>query len=260
MTEGRPPIPLVFLHGWTMEGGVFEDIIRRLGADFSCHAPDLPGHGGHVSDFPLTIDGCADFVADYLHRYGLEKPVIVGWSLGAMVAWKLADRYPGVALSGLAAIDMSPKIVNDTHWSLGIRNFEARQNERTLLAIAGDWSAFAARVNTGMYASDSQQAHPETLKIIRRQKPPAMAALWASLAEADAREILPTLGCPTLVMKGAKSRLYPPETASYIADHAPGADLARFERSGHSPHLEEPERFVDVLRNWALALAEKTTA
>ena len=87
-----------------------------------------------------------------------------------------------------------------------------------------------------------------------------MAALWASLAEADAREILPTLGCPTLVMKGAKSRLYPPETASYIADHAPGADLVRFERSGHSPHLEEPERFVDVLRNWALAVGEKTTA
>jgi pimeloyl-[acyl-carrier protein] methyl ester esterase len=260
MIEARSPIPLVFLHGWTMEGDIFAGTIRRLGSDFACHAPDLPGHGGHASDFPLTIDGCADFVADYLRRQGLERPIIVGWSLGAMVAWTLASRRPDVALSGLATIDMSPKIVNDVNWSLGIRNFEARQNERTLLAIAGDWSAFAARVNAGMYASGSQETHPETLKIIRRQKPAAMASLWASLAQADARTILTTLACPALVMKGAKSRLYAPETASYIADHTPGAALVRFEQSGHSPHLEEPDRFAHTLRDWALGLRQKVTA
>lgn len=250
MAEPAAKPPLVFLHGWTMEGGVFGHVISRLSNVFDCHAPDLPGHGATDSGFLLDLDGCADFVADYLTRHGLQHPVIVGWSLGAMVAWNLSRRHPHIGLSGIVAIDMSPKIVNGPHWHLGIRNFEARQNERTLAAIAADWTAFAARVNGGMYAAGTNEPHPETLAIIRRKKPSAMAALWASLADADERETLKQLTLPLLVIKGAKSRLYPPETGRFVAEHARHGTLVRFENAGHSPHLEEPERFASVLGDW----------
>jgi pimeloyl-[acyl-carrier protein] methyl ester esterase len=256
MADAPARPPLVFLHGWTMEGRIFAEMIGRLSGAFECHAPDLPGHGASEDGFPLDIDGCADFVANFLERHELRKPVLVGWSLGAMVAWNLTRRHPDIALSGTVAIDMSPKIVNGPHWHLGIRNFEARQNERTLAAIAADWSAFAARVNGGMYAAGTSEPHPETLAIIRRKNPTAMAALWASLAEADERETLKRLASPLLVIKGAKSRLYPPETGRFVAEHAPKATLLRYENSGHSPHLEEPARFAEALSGWIDALVQ----
>lgn len=257
MADAPARPPLVFLHGWTMEGRIFDPVIGRLSGTFDCHAPDLPGHGASDDGFPLDIDGCADFVADYLTRNGLRNPVLVGWSLGAMVAWNLTRRHPEISLSGIVAIDMSPKIVNGPHWHLGIRNFEARQNDRTLAAIAADWNAFAARVNGGMYAAGTNEPHPETLAIIRRKKPAAMAALWASLAQADERETLKRLTTPLLVIKGAKSRLYPAETGRFVAEHAPDATLIRFENSGHSPHLEEPDQFITTLSVWAEALSRK---
>jgi pimeloyl-[acyl-carrier protein] methyl ester esterase len=35
----------VLLHGWTMRGVIFDDLIARLPPELDCHAPDLPGHG-----------------------------------------------------------------------------------------------------------------------------------------------------------------------------------------------------------------------
>lgn len=251
MTDGDTRHTLVFLHGWTMEGRIFDDTVQRLADRFDCHAPDLPGHGAESNGFPPTVDGAADFVADYLTRNEILRPVLVGWSLGAMVAWNLTRRHSDVALAGIAAIDMSAKIVNGPHWHLGIRNFEARQNEKALNAMKADWQAYALRINAGMYAADSQQPHPETLAIIRRKDPDAMAAMWSSLTEADERDTIGLLPCQLLVMKGEKSRLYAPETGRYLADRAPSAELVRFDHSGHSPHLEEAERFADVLAQWA---------
>lgn len=257
MAESAAKPPLVFLHGWTMEGAIFARIIGDLSSAFDCHAPDLPGHGSTEDGYALTLDGCADFVADYLARNRLRRPVIIGWSLGAMVAWNLSRRHPDIALAGIVAIDMSPKIVNGPHWHLGIRNFEARQNERTLAAIAADWNAYAIRVNSGMYAAGASDPHPETLAIIRNKNPIAMRSLWASLAEADERETLKSLSCPLLVIKGAKSRLYPAETGRYVAEHTRDTTLARFDNAGHSPHLEEPDGFVATLRDWLAALPKR---
>lgn len=247
--------PLVFLHGWTMEGAIFDDVVRRLEDRFDCYAPDLPGHGAALGDYPPDIDGAAAFLAAYLERETLKSPILVGWSLGAMVAWQLARRLPDLDLGGLAIVDMSPKTVNDESWQLGIRGFDAARNEKALALMQADWHAYAPRINVGMYAEGSEAPHPETLAIIRRQSPGAMAAMWGSLCEADAREVLAMLRCPTLVINGARSRIYPAETAAYIARASKQSRIAVMEASGHSPHLEEPARFAEILADWATGLA-----
>jgi pimeloyl-[acyl-carrier protein] methyl ester esterase len=250
MTEGGKKPALVFLHGWTMQASIFDGVADLLSDRFDCHAPDLPGHGSQIGAPVLTMDAAADSVVGYLQAGGIEMPVLVGWSMGAMVAWNLARRHPAIALAGLAVIDMSPKIVNDDQWLLGIRNFEARQNRRTLAAMMADWDAYAARVNSGMYAAGNLAPHPETLAMIKSCDAAAMAAMWRSLSEADERQSLARLTAPTLVIKGARSRIYPPETGEYIAASARMGELAVMPQSGHSPHLEEPERFADILSDW----------
>ncbi len=242
--------PVVFLHGWTMEGRIFANIIDRLDGAFDCHAPTLPGHGGAGGEYPLTIDGAADFVVDYIGRHDLPHPVLVGWSLGAMVAWNLARRYPQLPLAGIVVIDMSPKIVNDAAWHLGIRGFDCRHNERTLAAMKADWAGYAERVDLGMHATGNSADHPDILSIIRQKDACAMAAIWTSLSQADERRSLGRIACPMLVIKGAKSRIYPMQTGRYIADNVPDAKLVRMANSGHSPHLEEPGQFADILADW----------
>lgn len=233
-----------------MRAEVFSGVIERLADDFDCHALNLPGHDIKEATFPPTIDGAADMVANYIVGNAMGSAIIVGWSLGAMVAWNLSRRHPEVSLGGIVVIDMSPKIVNDGVWKLGIRNFEAIQNNKALGVMLADWNAYAARVNAGMYASDSSTPHPETLRIIRSQNPEAMAKMWASLANADERATISDVPCPMLIFKGAKSRIYPPETGRFIAENARSAKLVRMEHSGHAPHLEEPEHFTEILKEW----------
>ncbi|MCO6188295.1 alpha/beta fold hydrolase [Rhizobium sp. L1K21] len=250
-SEGKPP--LVFLHGWTMEGRIFADVITRLEDRFSCHTMDLPGHGKADQRYPLTIEGAAERIRDYLLENRIERPVLVAWSLGAMAVWNLLRRFPDLDAAGLAVIDMSPKIVNDDSWHLGMRHFNRAKNERTLMRMREDWQSYCVRINESTFAA-GHAPQAQTLDIMRRQNPQAMAAMWRALASADERQTISQLACPMLVMSGAKSRVYSSDTAVWLVQNAPAAEHVIFPQSGHAPLLEEKERFSDVLAEWALRI------
>jgi pimeloyl-[acyl-carrier protein] methyl ester esterase len=247
---------LVFLHGWTMDGAIFADQCARLGERYACHAPTLPGHGpgALVGEGALSIAAMADAVAHYIAVQRLHCPVLVGWSLGAMVAWAVTQRHPRLALSGLVAVDMSPKILNAPGWRHGIRGFSLADNDRAIAAMHAQWPDYAARIHAGMYARGPAQAPPETLQMIRARAPGEMIAVWQSLCAADARAAVADLRCPMLIVKGTRSRIYALETAHWLLSAAPVAQLALFEASGHSPHLEQPALFADTLAAWLARL------
>lgn len=74
----------------------------------------------------------------------------------------------------------------------------------------------------------------------------------------DVKPQLSTVTCPTLVTVGRHDWITPVSASETIAELVPGAQLVVFERSGHSPPLEEPERFQQVVRTFlddALAVA-----
>lgn len=93
---GNPPI--VFIHGGYCDR---QDWIRQLEHFSQRHrviALDLPGHGeSDPLDEPFSIEGCADTVAWLCEELGLEKPVVVGHSLGGAVSLSLVDRHPELA-------------------------------------------------------------------------------------------------------------------------------------------------------------------
>ena len=78
-----------------------------------------------------------------------------------------------------------------------------------------------------------------------------MAAMWTSLLAADSRGLIPRLDIPLLATHGARSRVYPAESAMWLAENAPSGTRHTFARSGHSPHLEEPEAFADTVAAFA---------
>src|SRR5918997_6092747 len=92
--EGEPPIVLV--HGWCCDHTYFAPQFERFASGgHRVVAVDLRGHGR--SDKPqqdYTIQLFADDLAWTCHRIGVEKPVVVGHSMGGIVAFDLAARYP----------------------------------------------------------------------------------------------------------------------------------------------------------------------
>jgi pimeloyl-ACP methyl ester carboxylesterase len=89
--------PLILLHGGLGSGEMFGPILPALTANHQVIAPDLQGHGRTADvDRPLSIETMADDIAALIKHLGLEKPDVMGYSLGGGVAMLTAIRHPEV--------------------------------------------------------------------------------------------------------------------------------------------------------------------
>jgi pimeloyl-ACP methyl ester carboxylesterase len=97
-THGRAGLrPLVLLHGGLGSGEMFGPIMPTLAADHQVIAPDLQGHGRTADiDRPIDVRLMADDIAALIGHLGLEKPDVMGYSLGGGVAFQTAVRHPEV--------------------------------------------------------------------------------------------------------------------------------------------------------------------
>ena len=87
--------PLILLHGGLMSGETFGPVLPALAAHHRVIVVDLQGHGRTADiDRPIDVKLMADDIAALIDHLGLDKPDIVGYSLGGGVAMQVAIRHP----------------------------------------------------------------------------------------------------------------------------------------------------------------------
>ena len=96
---------------WTLAGRHF----ARKGLNIQ--AVDLPGHGRSEGSLIDTIEGMADWVIRSLDATGQDKTIIVGHSMGSLVAFDVAARYPD-RITTLVMVGTSIPTVSYTHLTL----------------------------------------------------------------------------------------------------------------------------------------------
>lgn len=88
-------LPVVLVHGYGMSSGYMVPLARRLAAERTVYAPDLPGHGR--SDDPgrtLSIHELAEFLTVWMDAVGIGKAAFLGNSMGCQILAELAVRHP----------------------------------------------------------------------------------------------------------------------------------------------------------------------
>lgn len=236
---------------------MFDAQVEALSTQFRIVVPDLPGHGASPafpggSGFPLLADRLAALVAELR----LQNFCLVGWSLGALVAWDLLARHPGIGAERLVTVDMVPRLLNDGDWAFGLRKgADHHVFDRQIELMKTDWAActalFVPRIFAAANAARRQALIARTKSIALENDPESMAAIWQVMVEQDFRAVLMGLQLPSLVVAGAQSQLYPVTAAEWIAAQMPRAQLAVFGSSGHAPHMEQPEEFNQALADFA---------
>lgn len=244
---------IVLLHGWSCHGGFFPGQFEELARDFHLLAPDLPGHGRTgIAGPPLSIEAAADASAQMIEARGLRDVLLVGWSMGAAVAWSILSRHGCARIAGLVTVDMSPRPLNDATWRLGLHDgLDLERSDRAAAAMPGSWPAFTDRVVQSLFA-DGLSQDPKLAEWARNEiarcDPNSMATMWRSLTAQDFRALQPRIDRPALIAYGGKSALYGPGVFSWTAAQAPRARLARFDHSGHAPHLTEAGAFNAAIK------------
>lgn len=254
--EGQGP-PILLIHGWGVSGDLFEQQITGLSSRFRMVVPDLPGHAASpalAADEPFAH--LADSIASLIHELHLPRLCVVGWSMGAMVAWDLVLRYPQLGIAALVSIDMVPSLLNRPGWQHGLRDGDdARLFQRNIQRMRSDWLAytnlFVPRIFSARAGLDTAQQVERTTQVALANDPESMANNWMRMATLDFRLRLSDIAIPTLVMAGAHSQLYTVAAAEWVCQQLPNARLEVFSDSGHAPHIEETEKFNRILAGFA---------
>jgi pimeloyl-[acyl-carrier protein] methyl ester esterase len=251
--EGRGT-PLVLLHGLMAHGGFFREQ-AVLADDFRLIRIDLRGHGGSAAAAnagPPSVEQIAADVAELAAALDLKDAIGVGWSMGATILWHVLTGPAAGRFAGAVVVDMTARVLNDAEWGLGL---SPEACEARSAAIRDDFESFALGAGQAIFAqpvSNGARALADWASFeFARNDPGTIAALWASLVRQDVRALLERIQHPTLVVHGAQSRLYGGDTADHLVAALPNASALRFDRSGHAPHLEQPELFNRILRDFA---------
>ena len=252
--EGRGR-PLVLLHGLMAHGGFFQ-AQNALADRFRLIRIDLRGHGASAADGTgPSIDQLVGDVAQLVEALELEDAIGIGWSLGATVLWRVLDGPVGSRFAGAVVIDMTARVRNDGEWELGLSPDVC---EARTAAIAEDFESFAVGAGQGIFAQPIDAARRPLADWasfeFARNDPGTIASLWTALEQEDLRGLLGRIGQPTLVVHGARSQLYGDGTADHLVSALPNARAVRFGRSGHAPHIEEPELFNQIIADFAAEL------
>lgn len=262
--SGNGP-PIVLLHEWASSHRVWEPIAHRLGDRFTLYRWDARGHHGHGEDLPradpgnVTVERMADDVACLLDHFQLERPVVVGHSMGALTLWAYIARHGCGRLGRVGIIDQSPKLMTGGGWQLGI--YGDWPAERDAAFVAGMRTDFVETVVrlvccglNGRARTRFETSHPgiERLRTYLAMLDRApLIDVWESLSHTDFRPVLPSISVPALLVYGDESNYYLPDTGLYVRSAIPDARLMIYSGADHSPHVAEPDRFAADLSAFA---------
>ena len=239
---------VLYLHGWGLHGGVW-DAVRAV---VPGEAPDLPGYGVTPSMRPYTAEGLADALAKML----TAPSVVVGWSMGGMVALALAARHPH-KVSRLVLVGSTPCFVARDDWPHGM-------SALTLAAFAADLQRdyratlqrfLALQARGGDAAREVVVQLRAGLRARAEPSPETLAAGLELLRGVDLRAAIAGVSCPTLLLHGAYDTLCPAAAAEWLAVRLHDASLALHAQASHAPFLSHPAWFNAALRDFVEATA-----
>lgn len=223
--------PLFLVHGGLADHREWSRQLEGLSNEFTIIAWDAPGCG-RSSDPPesFRMPEYADCLAAFIHALGLERPHVLGLSWGSTLALELYRRSSGIP--------------------------------RTLV-LTGGYAGWAGSLPPEEVAErlgrfmDQIEEPPERWvrdyipTLLTERAPQDMVdEMILAMAEADLRDILPTIDIPTLLLYGEEDVRSPLSVAQELHAQIPGSTLVLIPGVGHQSNVEAAGRFNDEVRNF----------
>lgn len=232
---------LVFANSLGTDMRMWNAVLPHLPEDWTCLRMDKRGHGlSDAAPDPYDLTHLAEDLIAAMDYAGLERAVIVGCSVGGLIAQHVAlvapERVTALVLSNTAS-----KLVTASVWRERIAGIRARGMAAMADEILPRWfgPAMMARPEADLWRN-----------LLRRTDPQGYMATCDAISRADVTARLAEITQPALVIGGQHDMSTPPEVVERLAAGLPRADLALFEQSGHLPAIEEPAEFAAMIRGF----------
>jgi non-heme chloroperoxidase len=238
--------PILLVHGWSQNHLCWvKQYESALADEFRLVAYDLRGHGmseaplepGHYTDDRLWADDLAAIVEE-LH---LDRAVLVGWSYGAFVICDYLRAHGQERVSAINFVEGTVKLGEAAFGTLIGPGFL----DHFVAATADDLPTNIQAMRSFVRSCLVKPVPDDEIETAVCWNIVVPAAIRANLAarELDCDDVLRGLEMPLLVTQGRVDTVVLPAMAEHILATCPTAEASWYDRVGHVPHLEEPERF-----------------
>lgn len=243
---------IIFVHGWSSDSSGFDYYMEELSKNHKVLKYDLRGHGkSDCVNYGLTLRRYGQDLHELIEFLKLDDIVLVGWSMGALVTFSYIEQYGLDKLDSLFIIDMTPKLLNNKDWELGLYHgkYQIQDALSDLEMISSNWIKFCEKFikNVLPYISD------EELKVAVRNKSDnhrfTMSSMWLSMVKNDYRELIKHIDIPTYIIYGHKSTLYSKDTAKYLNDNIQNSKVYGIEEGTHYLVIEYPEKLISIFKD-----------
>lgn len=236
----------MLLHAFPLTHAMWAGSMERFGSRVRVIAPDLPGFGRSPRLPRPSIPAMADAVSRLVDTLSPQPVILAGLSMGGYVAFEFARQHPErVKALGLFSTRAAPDTAEQRDGRLQL--IERIRTEGVEILMRATLPKLLGRTTMAQ-----RQAVVATVEqAIRSADPHGVSdALQAMAERPDARPLLASITCSTLVIAGAEDSLIPAEESDAMARAIPHATLEIIPAAGHLVNLEAPDRFHDVVESW----------
>ncbi|HWB09624.1 MAG TPA: alpha/beta fold hydrolase [Pirellulales bacterium] len=240
--------PLVFVHGFPLNHGMWNAQIPVFAERHRVIAPDLRGFGESVdTEGTVSMEDFADDLAAILDHLQVTEPVVLcGLSMGGYIAFHFVRKYRQ-RLRGL--------VLCDTRASADMPEIVENRLRIARLVIENGTQPVAEAMLPKAFAPKTYADRPEVVEAVRAMMissdPTGVAAASRGMAvRPDMTQLLPTVDLPTLVVVGADDGLTTVDEMRRMASAIPDARFKIIPEAGHLSPLENPHIFNATLANY----------
>lgn len=220
--------PVVLIHGWLGSWRYWVPVMDVLSTDCRCYALDLWGFGdSDKARQAYDLDSYVDLLLGFMDELGIWRAPIVGHTLGAAVAARMAVQHPN-RVAGVMAVGLP----------LGIDAI----NRKLLTAGSNDTLA--------RLFWQKQRPYAEVELSVAKTAKDAIALTIQSVAHMDVRAVLEEVEVPVLAVYGEKDGVIDAQQADEMDGNHYAARAIVLPGTYHFPMLDQPAKFTRLLRDF----------
>jgi pimeloyl-ACP methyl ester carboxylesterase len=246
-SAGKGP-PIVFIHGFPLNGAMWQPQLDGLSDAAQVIVPDLRAHGdSQIVPGPYSMDLFADDLAALLDALEINEPItLCGLSMGGYVAFAFFRRHR----QRLEALVLAAtRAGEDTAEGKSGREMAASQAQTLGSGIIVD-GMLPKMLAPAMYQKNPALVVQARSIMEHNSIESYMGDLYGMRDRPDSTPTLREIDIPTLILHGREDQIFPVLEAESMHSHIPNSRLVLIPDSGHLLNLEQPELFNSAMRDF----------
>jgi len=234
----REGVPVVFSNSLGTDFRAWNPLLPHLSTGLRIIRYDKAGHG--LSDFAgeRPIEAHAEDLAALLDHLRVEKAVVVGLSVGGLIAQAFADAHPARVLA-LALCDTGHKIGTPDIWNPRIEAINAGGMQAVLEPTMERWFTARYRVESPDF--------PIWCNMLTRTMTEGYCSVGRAIRDADFTDRTRGIKAPTVCVVGTQDGATPPALVQELAGLIEGSTFVQIDDCGHLPCIEQPEALAAAI-------------